>query len=222
MQQLAIKVPAGGAHCDPDVHPLTRARRRGWRPLFGQAAAVQGHLRNQAVGPGDLFLFFGLFRHTERIAQRVRWRKEPARHVAWGYLQVQEGWDAAQCKEAPEWAADHPHIAAPRRRLNTVYVARHALSFAGTRPGAARLRYHPRLVLTAHGRRGSSLWWLPGAFWPADGLPTLTYHTGVTKWTKLSETTVQVRSVGRGQEFVVEASPDMTTWARELVDAGLG
>ncbi len=222
MQELAIRVPDGGAHCDPDLQPAARPRRPAWRPLFGQAAAAQGHLRNQRVGAGDLFLFFGLFRHTERVAQTLRWRGEPARHVIWGYLQVQERWDGAQCHEAPEWATDHPHIAAAGRHQNAVYVARRRLSFADDVPGAGRLRYHAGLELTAPGSRTASLWRLPDSFWPADGPPTLTYHTRADRWARLSDAIVHVRSVGRGQEFVVGGTPAIMAWVRRLIEAGLG
>ncbi|NLS76228.1 MAG: hypothetical protein GXY76_03110, partial [Chloroflexi bacterium] len=41
------------AHLDPDLVRESLLRSPGWRPLFGQAGAAQGHLRNHGVGPGD-------------------------------------------------------------------------------------------------------------------------------------------------------------------------
>ena len=71
------------AHLDPDIV--------GWRPLFGQTGAAQGHLRKQDVGPGDLFLFFGIFRRVEEKQGAWRFvRRSPAQHVLWGWLQVSE------------------------------------------------------------------------------------------------------------------------------------
>jgi len=55
-----------GAHLDPDLDAASRRREPGWRPLLGQHGAAQSHLCNESVGPGDLFLFFGLFRRTEQ------------------------------------------------------------------------------------------------------------------------------------------------------------
>ncbi len=36
-------------HFDPDVLPNAIPRRDGWRGLFGQAGAAEGHLENQGV-----------------------------------------------------------------------------------------------------------------------------------------------------------------------------
>lgn len=47
--------------------------------LFGQCGAAQSHLRNQGVGTGDVFLFFGLF-SDERTGER--------HHRIFAYLQV--------------------------------------------------------------------------------------------------------------------------------------
>src|SRR5262249_42398082 len=63
---------AGGAHLDPDLLAAARPRPVGWRPTFGQVGAAGGHLRNARVGVGDLFLFFGWFRHTEDDTARLR------------------------------------------------------------------------------------------------------------------------------------------------------
>src|SRR5690242_14094249 len=60
------------AHLDPDLRREAFPRGRGWRPLFGQAGAAQRHLANQGVGTGDLFLFFGWFRHTQWHQERLR------------------------------------------------------------------------------------------------------------------------------------------------------
>jgi len=45
----------------PALSHSSLPREPGWRPLFGQSGAAQGHLRNQHVNIGDVFLFFGLF-----------------------------------------------------------------------------------------------------------------------------------------------------------------
>jgi hypothetical protein len=86
------KVPVDGelsAHLDPDLSPSTLPRPAGWRPLFGQVDRAQGHLRNQGVGPGDLFLFFGLFSPTSRLpGGRLRYAgQRDWIHVLWGWLE---------------------------------------------------------------------------------------------------------------------------------------
>jgi hypothetical protein len=44
-------------HLDPDISEDALPRRPGWRGALGQVSAAQGHLANQDVLPGDLFLF---------------------------------------------------------------------------------------------------------------------------------------------------------------------
>ena len=48
-------------HNDPDLK----------MGAFGQVASAQGHLNNQGVGSGDLFLFFGTFRFENGIEHRL-------------------------------------------------------------------------------------------------------------------------------------------------------
>ena len=62
-QRLDVK----GPHLDPDLVPGTLPRPPDWLPAFGQDSAAASHLRNQGVSRGDLFLFFGWFRHTEEV-----------------------------------------------------------------------------------------------------------------------------------------------------------
>ena len=63
--------------------------REGWQPLFGQDSAAETHLRNQGVGTGDIFLFFGLFRRVEQSAHGwacVRALRPYSRHFLIGDL----------------------------------------------------------------------------------------------------------------------------------------
>ena len=79
------------AHIDPDLVQESLPRLAGWRPIFGQTGPAQSHLRNNGVGPGDLFLFFGLFRRVEGRDGAYTWttNARPC-HVIWGWLQVAE------------------------------------------------------------------------------------------------------------------------------------
>lgn len=86
-----------GAHLDPDLGSSTLPRPTGWRPLFGQVDRAQGHLRNQRVGPGDLFLFFGLFSPTTQLPDgRLRYAGERDWiHVLW------DGWRSTAWSRSP-------------------------------------------------------------------------------------------------------------------------
>jgi hypothetical protein len=52
-------------HLDPDISADSLPRKSGWRGSLGQVSAAQRHLANQRIQPGDLFIFWGLFRPVE-------------------------------------------------------------------------------------------------------------------------------------------------------------
>jgi hypothetical protein len=162
-----------GAHLDPDLSRSTLPRPPGWRPLFGQVDRAQGHLRNQGVGPGDLFLSFGLFAETARLpsgrlrtAGRRHWI-----HLLWGWLEVDRVLPVGDgLPDELPWATGHPHWRARHldryRRQNTLYVARERSTLLPGLPGAGVFPcYRPSLRLS---RPGSlrSVWRLPRALHP--------------------------------------------------------
>ncbi len=67
-----------GAHLDPDLRRGALRRPAGWRASLGQIGAAQGHLRKQRVVPGDLFLFWGLFRAVDAD---LRWAGRPEHRI---------------------------------------------------------------------------------------------------------------------------------------------
>ena len=72
---------------DPDLNRYTLARKDEWRPSFGQVAAAQGHLRNQGVEVGDIFLFFGWFKQAHiREGSWAFIPQAPDIHVIFGWL----------------------------------------------------------------------------------------------------------------------------------------
>lgn len=211
-----------GAHLDPDINPQTLSRKRHWRALFGQFGAAQSHLRNQGVGPGDLFLFFGLFRNVEYAAEGWRWSDAPPRHILWGWLQVDEIWPVLSEFTLPLWARTHPH--ANRRDLsgNTLYVARHTLNLpddSTDRTGAGVFRkVAPALQLTAPTARTVSQWRLPRWFFPSQSKPPLSYHQRPERW-RQKPRWCELQAAARGQEFVLDSAhyPDAPRWASELI-----
>ncbi len=218
------------AHLDPDLRADAHPRPAAWRPAFGQAGAAQAHLANQGVGPGDLFLFFGWFRAAENARGQYRFRPGAADvHALFGWLQIDEVLPTGPDAALPPWAAAHPHATTERAAPNVLYVARDALTIDGAPtglPGAGVFgRLHDDLVLTARdaeGRPGQrSRWRLPRCFRPEDGQPRMTYHANPARWVDdpASVDHLFVRTVGRGQEFVVDASacPGVLAWAADLV-----
>lgn len=146
---------------------------------FGQVGAAQGHLRRQGVGPGDVFLFFGLF--SDPVDDQCH-------HRIFAYLKV-------ACCGSPDivrWHADwrepprpHPHFEAGWNGNNTIYHGPAAVARAA--PAALRLTT-PDAPL--------NLWTVP-PWLRAHGL---TYHDKGSRW--IGRT--QLDSARRGQEFVCE------------------
>ncbi len=214
--------PHYGAHLDPDLLSSSYPRISGWRPLFGQTDSAQSTLAGHGVGAGDLFLFFGWFRNIEEYAGEFRFVKgAPDLHVLWGWLQVDHVLTVAT-GHMPAWAADHPHVASPDHGTrNTLYISRDTLVIDGasTRlPGAGLFKtYDERLRLTKAGAN-RSVWSLPSWFAPTDGRLPLGYHSDVARWSRDGDRT-ELRSVGRGQEFVLDTRqyPESPGWVRDLI-----
>lgn len=215
------------AHLDPDLLRESLPRQSGWRPLFGQRGQAQGHLRNQGVGPGDLFLFFGLFRRVERREGAWRFVREARPcHVLWGWMQV----GSVLSLEGPlpaglEWARYHPHCQRPEASGNVLYLARRRLiaeGIDGTLPGAGVFpRYASARRLTAPDAASVSDWRLPRWWYPREGRPPLSYHADPGRWRQREDHT-ELRAVARGQEFVLQGAsyPEAIPWACELIHGG--
>lgn len=198
-------------HLDPDLRSSIVQRLPGWKPIFGQIDAAQGHLDNQGVGAGDLFLFFGWFRHTklDRLGKLVF---DPAdregKHMIFGYLQVGAKTRMNMATPCPTWMAYHPHAELHRRKRknNTLYVARDTCAWDIRLPGAGMFSYDTSLVLSKPGMTKRH-WKLPDHF---RGL-AITYHSDAS-WQ--DDCFV---SAGRGQEFVVAQDQQVESWARGLI-----
>jgi hypothetical protein len=217
-------------HLDPDIDATLVARTDGWRAAFGQASRAQTHLCNQRVGVGDVFLFYGWFRRAEKQSSRYRYVPDaPDVHVIFGWLQVGEVWDLTSQRQALLAAhpaqASHPHVADPAhfKSANTLYIASERLVSHGKTvhqlPGTGYFRnYADRLQLTATGKN-RSVWRLPTWFFPSDGKPALSYHGDVQRrWSRDSEW-VELHTVGRGQEFVLDADayPEAISWLTTIL-----
>ncbi len=223
---------ACGAHLDPDLQAEAFPRAEGWRPVLGQTGSAQGHLRNQGVTCGDLFLFFGVFRQAE-LWQR-RWRFVPGSrpfHSLWGWLHIGEihGVDGL-AQDALPWARYHPHCHGEPDAGNTLYVASNDFCMPGEPAGSGPLpgsglftHWHQDRVLSdPHGRLPTQ-WRLPSAFFPAAGRPPLSYHTKAERWALRPPYCYQ-QCAARGQEFVLDldAYPEVAVWAAALLRNGHG
>ena len=219
-------LPTDTAHVDPDLNIGCLERKTGWRPLFGQAGAAQGHLMNQNVTAGDIFVFFGWFQESELVDGKLRFRTQSTGvHAIYGWLQIEETIPVGGCDNVPNWATYHPHLQRPEPFKNdTLYVGKECLTLpnVGTTlfPGAAIFkRYSNKLQLTKD-QYNRSVWELPSWFFPKNEHFPLTYHGDRDRW-KREEDKVNLRTVGRGQEFVMDTTiyPEAITWFHDLVDS---
>ncbi|PVY76826.1 hypothetical protein C8D92_10457 [Tamilnaduibacter salinus] len=216
--------PSDRAHLDPDLAMESYPRQAGWRPVLGQTGSAQGHLTNQGVQAGDLFLFFGLFRPVER--HQRRWRFVPGTrpyHALWGWLQagaVHRVDDLGD--DRLPWARYHPHFELGPDSRNTLYVARDELSLPGVDaclPGAGVWPLDAaRFRLTAPDARLPTQWRLPADFLPGADRPPLSYHSQPDRWTT-GEADCRLRCAARGQEFVLDLDdyPGVLDWVRSLL-----
>ncbi len=219
-------------HLDPDLnfdtyrYRKSRAAWQQWRGMFGQTGIAQGHLDKQGVGAGDVFLFFGLYRRVEKTVQGWRFvRGAPELHVLWGWLQVDEKRRVADIGPYQlAWARHHPHLfGGYRGDKNTIYAASLSLDLGidddqrGIAGWGVFPKFDQRLVLTYLNGAGVSQWRLPRWFYPDDNKPPLTYHPDPRRW-KRDANHAYLRSVGRGQEFVLDLAhyPEAVEWLADL------
>lgn len=215
--------PETFAHLDPDLDAASIPRSVNWRPLFGQTGAAEKHLQNQGVNEGDVFVFYGWFRQVELVAERYRYvRGAPDLHVIFGWLQVEQRLSVHFFPGIPAWARDHPHCKEqPYGRLDSIYLSTSSLRIPGRemhQAGAGRFqRFSPGLCLTAP-QQSRSVWQLPHWFVPRTPPTGLSYHRDPHRWNPQGDM-VWLKSVGRGQEFVLDCQeyPDALSWLCQLL-----
>ena len=162
----------------------------GRRCAFGQVEASQGHLENNGVGVGDVFLFFGLFANVNG--------SDP-HHRIFGYLKVEEvmklGSAPPPSSQPSGFSRRHPHTLPGWPRNNTIYVGPGRTASSDTRD----------LRLSVSGGPVSR-WKVPSWLRKAG----LTYHGNPERWG--DDNTLEI--VGRGQEFVTDVAgcPTAAAW----------
>ncbi|MFO7680451.1 MAG: hypothetical protein R6X34_10405 [Chloroflexota bacterium] len=218
--------PALPTHLDPDLNAASVPRLPGWRPVFGQSGAAETHLRRQGVGPGDLFLFYGWFRQVELANGRFRYFPHaPDWHVLFGWLQIERRIPLTAAVDIPPWTADHPHCQRCQiRNPDALYIARETLDLSGVdQPGGGIFPcFHEGLRLTDPHSQHRSLWRLPVWFHPENRPSHLSYHGRPKSWRR-QDGFVQLQTVGRGQEFVLDCDhyPEAADWLQTLFTCDL-
>ena len=205
-----------GAHLDPDLVASARNRIRGWRPAFGTSIAPASHLDNQCVSVGDLFLFFGWFRHTKEINGQLRYSGDSKGfHAIFGYLEIGEILKVGEETQLPSWLHDHPN-ARPyyrgRTTNNRIYVSNETLSFLPNIPGGGTFQFAEQLMLTKKGESKRTRW---------DLDPKIFRHVRISYHSEESWKEGYFQSAYPGQEFVIHADEGVVKWASNLINDSL-
>lgn len=220
--------PHRSAHLDPDLLPESASRAKGWRPSLGQMGTAQAHLHNQGVQPGDLFLFFALFRAVEWTAKGWQFQLDARPfHAIWGWLQIDDTVEPATAiAMGQDWVRSHPHAHGQRGDRNTLYLAAEHLHLPDSgmhrQAGSgvwSTLRPHQRLT-TPDAQRVTQ-WRLPAAFHPSRSHgPPLTYHRALWRWEEPAGNWCALQAAARGQEFVLDldAYTDLHNWLSALFE----
>jgi hypothetical protein len=140
---------------------------------LGQVGAAQGHLRNQGVGPGDVFLFFGLFADP---GTRVR------HHRIFACMRVTASGSPHQVRHAPGWhdpPRPHPHLSGNWHHSNAMWFGE----------GATARRASDALRLTVTGERRWARWAVPR--WLMDNRPSYLK----SDWRRIDQTTLDTRGI---------------------------
>jgi len=227
VRQLNEDPEEKGVHLDPDLYREARPRKAGWRPCFGQVGAPQTHLKNQQVGEGDVFLFFGWFRRVLQSNGKFHYQPHaPDIHCLFGWLQVGTMYHPGlDDRNPPTWSLDHPHVQdakyyAKNFSNNTLYVASDRLRFPGLRRplagGGVFPRFTESLQLTEPGQP-RSFWRFPECFSPREGQSPLSNHKP-EEWTK-DKNGILLKPVGKKlQDSVLDCEeyPGVFAWLREI------
>ena len=189
-------IPTDTCHNDPNL--LTGQ--------FGQVGAAQTHLENNKVGIGDLFLFWGWFRETKKIKNKILFDKEdPGHYRIFGWFQVGE---IIKLGDNPSWylkekpnSNSHPHTIGKWPKNNTLYIAKSKLEGFDliNYPGFGIFKATQLTNLSFDPSIKKSRWICPKWLNPNHNGCGMTYHNNLDRWGK---NTVDI--VGRGQEFIAK------------------
>ena len=157
-------------HLDPDLVKERRGKPiQEWIPAFGQVNQSAAYLKNQHVSEGDLFLFFGNFRHVEQDQDNGKYKyvRRKAKmtdeylgkpiQAVWGYLQVGRIITDPEEQKKIFW---HPHACNKRvyeEKNNMIFTASKHLSFNPGLPGSGTFLYDKKRVLTMP-QKSKAIW----------------------------------------------------------------
>ena len=193
-------------HLDPDIRKEAyRSSPHNWTPAFGTRSGDEAWARPSTLAqPGDLFLFFGRFRHVD---EKYRYTSLDL-HCIWGYMQVGKVLTDKSAIAQYSW---HPHAKATRllnEKNNTLYLPAVSLSWDKSKPGSDILRISENCQLTLPGH--SRAIWKKQLFYMPDRVLNANRKNS-------DNTGSGVYYSGIWQELVLEESKSATDWAKSVI-----
>ena len=162
---------------------------------LGQVGAAQGHLRNQNVGTGDVFLFFGLFAEPDTGERH---------HRLFGFMRVLATGSPETIAESDRWRdppRPHPHFRGDWHRNNAIWFGA-----GGTARTAGEV-----LRLTLPGERRWSRWRVPE--WMAARRPT--YLNGDWRW--IDRRTLDTRGIWQEAVCDIGQAEEPRRWLESII-----
>ena len=210
-------------HLDPDLDSTRRVVPvKGWKPAFGQINQSASYLLNNKIDEGDLFLFFGNFRHVVeshgkyKFAHRNKNSEDPyygkEMQVIWGYLQVGEIISDPKEQEKFFW---HPHACEKRlfkEKNNLIFTAAKRLSFAPQMPGYGVFSYDKKRVLTMP-EKTKAIWTKQTAY-DVDNINKINNRDSKRK--NSAKDPKGIYYAGIWQELVLKDNKDSENWAKSI------
>ncbi len=214
LMQLSPKSTYSNCHLDPDIRKNIRKKEiDNWQPAFGQCERAQGYLRNQNVGEGDLFLFFGLFQQVVKDKNGYRFTKSKdyvddfykrcSLNIIYGYMQVEKVITDQKEIEKYHW---HPHSKNGYTN-NALYIPKKYLSFAKNKPGYGVFNFDEKRVLTMKGKSPAT-WKIKSFYMPENLLGTSR---------KNSARKGGLYYQGQWQEIVLKSSKEAKEWVKNVI-----
>ena len=204
-----LNLPYNNIHLDPDIRAdLYRDVPKGWTPAFGTRSGDEAAVRPQTIArPGDVFLFFGRFRHADESFRYI----SSELHCVWGYMQVKKVLVDRDEIAQYSW---HPHAKAERllnQRCNTLYLPASSLSWNTNVPGFGELKFSEKRQLTIPGQTRAI--WKKQPFYMPDKVTN-------AKRKNSDRTSSGLYYSGFWQELVLKENDKATEWAKSIIMPG--
>lgn len=196
-------------HCHLDPQLINYFNTNKFLGSLGQVDAAEKHLENQGIGIGDLFLFYGWYKHDGLRKQ-----------VILGYLQIGDiiktfgltNQERKNYESKYPWLKNQPHWTTEtylKNKTNTIYIAREKCSFDSNISGFGLFNYSNNLVLTKANQSKKTLWQIP-----ALAGCELSWNNG-----KCFDKNGEILVSPIGQEFVVKTNLQKAeNWAVDLIN----